>query len=119
MSHVHNRVCCTDIPSTIHNNSTTSHSLLLTLERCRANVSQQAITTRALQYTINNQNDINATLLSQLNTIRDQRYIPYQPYIPPVMPSSVIQLQMATANVGVPMSANTIMKCKGVQSFTK
>lgn len=60
---------------------------------------------------------IEQSIYAQLATIGQQRYIPYKPYIPPVIPLSVMELEMATRNVGAPMS--NIMRCKGNQSFTR
>jgi hypothetical protein len=48
----------------------------------------------------------------------NDRYLPYQPYIPPVIPPSVIQLDMQTRNVGVPVPVMTIASCKGNQFVT-
>ncbi len=61
---------------------------------------------------------ISSTLYGQLLQVRSDRYLPYQPYMPMVIPPSVIQLQMNTVNVGVPHSFFTIADCKGSQSVT-
>lgn len=71
-----------------------------------------------IQSTIQNSNAISAQIYSQLLDINKRRYEPYQPYIYPVIPSSVIQLQMATANVGVPMTPITCLSGKGNQYIT-
>ena len=105
--------------STIVNNNTQTNSsslLLATQQQCLLQ-SQNAILNSTLQSTINNASSINSTVYSQLLQLRDQRYAPYQPYIPPVVPESVIQLQMMTANVGNRMP--DIMRCKGSQSVTR
>ena len=80
---------------------------------------QSTIIGNTVQSTINNASTITTQIQSQLVQIGQERYIPYQPYIPPVMPSSVIQLQMATANVGVPMSFFTMSNCRGSQTVLK
>ena len=72
-----------------------------------------------IQSTIQNSNAISAQVYAQLLDVNKRRYEPYQPYIYPVIPSSVIQLQMATANVGVPMSVITCLSGKGNQTITK
>ena len=72
-----------------------------------------------IQNTIQNATDITAQITAQLIDINKQRYDPYRPYIPPVIPSSVMQLQMMTANVGVPMSVITCLSGKGNQTITK
>jgi len=72
-----------------------------------------------IQNSIQHTSDITSQLTGQLIDINRQRYDPYRPYIPPVIPSSVIQLQMATANVGVPMSVITCLSGKGNQTITK
>ena len=71
-----------------------------------------------IQSTIQNSNAISAQIYAQLLDVNKRRYEPYQPYIYPVIPSSVIQLQMATANVGVPMSVITCLSGKGNQYIT-
>lgn len=121
------QVCATDsylssissLPNVMNNNTrTTEQSLLLAKQRqclMDTNTINQAST---LQYNIHNSTLIDSTIYGQLLNLRLQRYEPYRPYIPPVMPSSVIQLQMNTANVGVPMSFFTIANCKGSQSVT-
>ena len=71
-----------------------------------------------VQNTLQNSSIIASTIYGQLLQLSTQRYLPYQPYIYPTVPSSVVQLQMATANAGVPHSFFTYMNCKGVQSVT-
>jgi hypothetical protein len=68
--------------------------------------------------TIANSANITSTLQSQLIGIQRDRFLPYRPYIPEVIPQSVIDLQMNTANAGVPHSVATIANCKGVQFIT-
>jgi len=105
--------------STIVNNSTQTNSaaLLLATQQKFQLQNQSTILSSTLQSTINNAASINSTLYSQLLDLRNQRYVPYQPYVPEVMPESVLQLQRMTANVGNTMP--NIMRCKGSQSVTK
>lgn len=51
--------------------------------------------------------------------LQEERYAPYRPRAVEVMPQSVIDLQMRTANVGVPVPTMTIAKCKGIQFITR
>lgn len=102
------------------NNSTrlTERSLLLgSQQQCAAQQSYQQ-TSSIVYSTIINQDSITSTIYGQLLQVRRERYLPYQPYQYPVMPPSVIQLQMSTINVGVPHSFFTVADCKGVQSVT-
>lgn len=102
----------------VNNNTQTSCSALLLATQQQFQLQNQStILSSTLQSTINNADSINSTIYSQLLDVRNQRYVPYQPYIPPVIPSSVTQLQMMTANVGNRMPE--IMKCKGSQSVTR
>ena len=105
--------------STIVNNNTqtNSASLLLATQQKFQLENQRTLLNSTLQSTINNAASINSTVYSQLLDLRNQRYIPYQPYVPEVMPESVLQLQRMTANVGNTMP--NIMRCKGSQSVTK
>jgi titin len=57
-------------------------------------------------------------LQSQLINVQQLRYQPYQPYIYPVIPSSVTQLAMATANVGVGRPPITCLTGKDNQWVT-
>ena len=98
---------------------TTQRSRLLSQQQQQQAILQQMQVTSTLQSTIANSDTITAQLQSQLVQVRNQRYEPYMPYIPTILPSSVIQLQMATANVGVPMSVFTMANCKGSQFVTK
>jgi hypothetical protein len=70
-------------------------------------------------YTNINTDAITSTIYNQLIQIRDQRYVPYQPYIYPVIPSSVVQLKMNSANAGLPESFFQYSNCKGNQTYTK
>lgn len=101
-----------------NNTRTTERSLLLSKQQqfFQENAYQQ--TNSLVQSTIANSALITSTLMGQLYQIRDIRYQPYQPYVYPNMPQSVVDLQMATANTGVPHSFFTVADCKGVQSVT-
>lgn len=98
---------------------TTQRSRLLSQQQQQQNMIKQMVVTSTLQSTVANSDAITLQLQSQLVQVKNQRYVPYQPYIPTVVPESVMQLQMATANVGVPMSVFTIANCKGSQFVTK
>ena len=104
----------------VTNNSTrtSERSLLLQIQQQYLQDSATAQRNSTLQNTLENNSLIASTIYGQLLQVRDERYLPYRPYIPPVMPQSVIDLQMSTVNVGVPMSFFTIADCKGSQSVT-
>ena len=120
-------VCATDeyisslssIPAVVNNSSRTTESSLLqaTVKRQQQEIQTQHIN-RTVESTITNAAAINENIFSQLVNIRNERYAPYQPYIYPVVPPSVMELQMRTANVGVPHTFNTIANCKGSQFVT-
>jgi hypothetical protein len=105
--------------TTIVNNNTQTNSaaLLLATQQKFQLQNQSTILSSTLQSTINNAAAINSTVYSQLLDLRNQRYVPYQPYVPEVIPESVMELQRMTANVGNTMP--NIMRCKGSQSVTK
>jgi len=105
--------------STITNNNTQTNcsALLLAKQQQFQLQNQSTILSSTLQSTINNAASINSTVYAQLLDLRNQRYVPYQPYVPEVIPESVLQLQRMTANVGNTMP--NIMKCKGSQSVTR
>ena len=106
--------------SIIANNSakTTERSLLLQGQQTIFKELNNAQMASTLSSILSNSTSINNTIGGQLNELRAQRYEPYQPYVYPVVPSSVTQLLMNTANAGVPHSFFTIMNCKGSQSVT-
>jgi hypothetical protein len=120
-------VCTTDkfissisMLSTVTNNSTrTTESALLeaTVKKQQQEIEQQTMQS-TLQSTIANAAAINDQFFSQLVDLKKARYEPYQPYIYPVVPESVIQLQMRTANVGTGVPPDTIMNCRGSQFVT-
>ena len=107
-------------PRIINNSTQTSdRTLLLQQQKQFAMESYQTIVQSTIAYTLQNQDTITSTLNTQLQTLQKDRYVPFQPYVYPVIPSSVTQLQMATANVGVPMPDLTgCAKAKGSQFTT-
>jgi len=106
-------------PSKVNNNVYNSdQAFLLAKQKCFLQGIQSTTTMSTVQSTIANASAINSTIYSQLVQIQGQRYTPYQPYIPPVIPSSVMQLQMMTANVGNPMPPITCRTGRGSQFVT-
>jgi hypothetical protein len=97
----------------------TQSVLLQMKEQACIQAERSTLHTCTLHSTVQNTSNITAELYAQLVEIGKQRYIPYKPYIPPVIPSSVMQLQMATVNVGVPMTVITCLSGKGNQTITK
>jgi hypothetical protein len=107
------------IPMVINNSTRTSErSLLLSLQQqfIQENVASQV--SSVVSTTISNSSAIAETLFGQLQQIQRERYAPYQPYMPPVIPQHVMDLQMATVNTGVPHSFFTCADSKGVQYVT-
>jgi len=102
------------VNNNVHNSDQT---MLLTRQASQLQDAQRANTMNTVQSTIANAAAINSTIYSQLVQVKAQRYVPYQPYIPPVIPQSVTDLQRMTANVGNPMPP--IMRCKANQFITK
>jgi hypothetical protein len=103
---------------TFNSTRTTERSLLLYNQQQYLQATQTAVVSSIIQSTIVNSAVITSTLQGQRLQIAENRYLPYKPYVYPCIPSSVVQLQMATANAGVPMSFFTAADCKGVQSVT-
>jgi hypothetical protein len=103
---------------TNNSNKTTERSLLLATQQqwFQANNTNQV--SSIVSNTISNSASITSTIQGQLLEVRRDRYLPYRPYIPEVIPQSVIDLQMNTANAGVPHSVFTIANCKGSQFVT-
>ena len=106
--------------SAIVNNSTntTERSLLLGLQNQQYQDNYKTAVNNTLQYINNNNASIENMLYGELLAVKNNRYQPYQPYIPPFIPPSVINLEMNTVNVGVPHSFFTMANCKGSQSVT-
>lgn len=80
---------------------------------------QSTLTAQILQQIQANAPRIAATLQDEIVLLREQRYAPYRPRVVEVMPQSVIDLQMRTVNVGVPVPTMTIADCKGIQFITR
>jgi len=107
------------IPNVINNSSRTiESSLLQASQRQMYQANQVAQQQRTLQATLTNTSSITDQIMNQLADLRNQRYVPYKPYVYPEIPQSVIDLQMRTANVGVPVSVFTMADCKGSQFVT-
>ncbi len=106
------------IPVVFNSSRTSEQSLLLYGQQKYLQETNAAITNQIIQSTISSVSSVTDLVYAQLLQVRQDRYLPYRPYIPKVIPPSVIELQMATANVGVPQSFFTYMNCKGVQSVT-
>ena len=104
----------------VTNNShkTTERSLLLASQQQMFQANNISQVSSIVSNTIANNALITSTIQGQLIGIQRDRYLPYRPYIPPVIPQSVIDLQMNTANAGVPHSVFTIANCKGSQFVT-
>jgi hypothetical protein len=97
---------------------TTERSLLLGSQQQMYQANYATAVNSTLQYTNENSTIILNTLYGQLIGVKQSRYEPYQPIVPICPPQSVIDLQMNSVNVGNPMSATTIMRCKGNQTVT-
>jgi hypothetical protein len=107
------------IPSVVNNSTQTSQqSLLLAQQRQYLQDVQQRKIAQLILESQANQQTINRQIEGELAQLTTVRYQPYQPYIYPCPPQSVINLQMATANVGNPMPPATIARCKGSQFVT-
>jgi hypothetical protein len=107
------------LSNVVNNNTRTSQqSLLLASQQTFYQDNYTTAVNSTLQYVNQNTSLITSTIYGQLLGIKQERYLPYQPQIPECPPPSVIQLQMNTANVGVPHSFFTIADCKGSQSVT-
>jgi len=97
----------------------TQGSFLLACQQKQQQKLQSTLTAQILQQIQANAPMIATTLQDQILLLREQRYAPYRPRVVEVMPQSVIDLQMRTANVGVPVPTMTIADCKGIQFVTK
>jgi hypothetical protein len=107
------------IPNVVNNSSRTIESSLLQASQQQMfQINQANQQQRTLQSTLTNTALITEQLMNQLADLRNQRYVPYKPYVYPETPQSVIELQMRTANVGVPMPVFTMADCKGSQFVT-
>jgi hypothetical protein len=112
-------ILTTTISSVIYNSGqTTERSLLLGAQQQYLRDNSAAITSTIVQSTIANNSAITSTIYGELYQLRANRYEPYKPYIYPVVPQSVVDLQMNTVNVGVPQSFFTCANGKGIQFVT-
>lgn len=104
--------------ATNNSHKTTERSLLLASQQqfLQANNTNQI--SSIVSNTITNSTIITSTIYGQLLEVQRDRFLPYRPYIPEVIPQSVIDLRMNTANSGVPHSVFTIANCKGSQFVT-
>ena len=118
MTSIVSSMATTMVPS-MNSAQATEQSLLLASQRQYELAIQSTIIGSTIQSTIENSAAITTQLQAQLEDITFQRYAPYRPYIYPVVPSSVTELAMRTANVGNPMPPITILDCKGNQFVTK
>lgn len=103
----------------IHQRMSTQGSFLLARQRQQQQKLQSTLTAQILQQIQANAPSIASTIQDELVILQEQRYAPYRPRIVEVMPQSVLDLQMRTANVGVPVPTMTIANCKGIQFVTK
>jgi hypothetical protein len=103
----------------IHQRMSTQSSFLLARQMQQQQELQATRTAQILQQIQANVPAITSTIQSELRMLQEERYTPYRPRAVEVMPQSVIDLQMRTANVGVPVPTMTIANCKGIQFVTK
>ena len=101
------------------NVQTTQGALLKYQQKQMIQQARDVVRTTTILNTIANVDSITKDIVNQTAQLMVQRYEPYRPYVYPVVPESVTQLQMMTANVGNPMPPMTIAKCKGSQFVTK
>lgn len=107
------------ISSVIYNSGqTNTESLLLASQQQCFSYNRSLMTSSIVQSTIANNTTIISSIYEQLSQIKADRYEPYKPYVYPVVPQSVIDLQMNTVNVGVPRSSYNCGNGKGIQFVT-
>lgn len=93
----------------------TSNSLLQAQLQTFLEDNVNSAVSTSYQNNIINQTSITNTLNSELLTYSQNRNSKYIRKNPEIIPQSVIDLQMQTANVGVPHSVFTMRDCKGNQ----
>lgn len=104
------------------NNTRGATSQALLLSNCylqQQNAVQQSSIQDKVSTLLATATQVEDSLRRQLAAETDTRYNPYRPRLPEFIPSSVIELEMRTRNVGVPVPVMTIANCKGVQFVTK
>ena len=97
----------------------TQGSFLLARQEKQQRTLQSTLTAQILENIQTNSSIIASTLQNELVLLQQQRYEPYRPRMVEITPVSVLELQMRTAYVGVPIPTMTIANCKGIQFVTK
>jgi hypothetical protein len=98
---------------------TTSQVLLQSIQGCQQQQLQQRSVEQKVSTLIGSSAQITNTIERQLANEVETRYNPYRPIVPEFIPPSVMELEMRTRNVGVPVPTMTIANCKGVQFVTR
>lgn len=107
--------------STVVNNSkgSSSHTFLIASHSQKCQEMRQQMIQDKVSTLIGTSSNVNSTIQGQLENEIESRYRPYERRAPEFIPPSVIELQMKTRNVGIPIPTMTIMDCKGIQFVTK